>query len=74
MTWQPIETAPQDGTYVMLANPKWQTAWQGYFRKHKEPGMGPHLSNEQVRGWTRVGFMDFQLDATHWQPLPDPPK
>ena len=73
MTWKPIETAPKDGSYVLLGHPKWQVVWQGYYRTGREPGMNEHLTDERVRGWTRTGFQDFQLPATHWMPLPAPP-
>ena len=66
MDWQPIETAPNDGTCVLV-----------YFR-----GVGPLVAFTTFPDvWTRyLGFgktpfwPDISADyATHWMPLPDPP-
>lgn len=63
MTWQPIETAPKDGTVVVLAEwSDYHGAWQfgtGYWRRYL-PGFGDGF------GW--IGHA-----PTHWMPLPDPP-
>jgi hypothetical protein len=73
LAWQPIETAPRDGTPVLLvsANAAEPSAEVG------------HWSDED--GTFRVGYPDdwFRLAghglrswldiATHWQPLPAPP-
>lgn len=73
--WQPIETAPRDGTAVL-----------GYgVAPYSEDGMEitvvcwvenekfPHLS-----GWHSrySGFEDLNTSRqpTHWMPLPEPPK
>jgi len=70
--WQPIETAPKDGTEVLLWGPycgcpataQWTgKAWAAYWD-----------------GWRVVEYMsDFGTDyrefdmPTHWMPLPEPP-
>lgn len=65
MTWQPIESAPKDGTVILLywppvayAKKTWGTirmgAWNGSAWKLEMAG-------------------HFRVDCTHWQPLPDPP-
>jgi hypothetical protein len=57
--WQPIETAPRDGTSVLLVSgPPVQnrivlTSWVGAPHNH----------------WRAEPFGRF----THWMPLPDPP-
>jgi len=63
--WQPIETAPRDGTEVIL--------WDGAFRMighwtgdQKDPECSPD-------GWVRDFCTDPMHEPTHWQPLPPPP-
>lgn len=62
MTWQPIETAPRDGTMVLLwhrnadgATAGWMLGWFDQF--HEWENMCGGL-----------------LEPTHWMPLPDPPQ
>jgi hypothetical protein len=67
--WQPIETAPKDGTSVLVYGP-----WKGEFSQLKHP-------HEIWRGhchpvsklWFISGTLEF-VDPTHWMPLPEPPK
>jgi hypothetical protein len=61
--WKPIESAPKDGTEVLLAYPggivksgKW-TLFGGYYEEHWADGERPR----------------FGADPTHWMPLPPPP-
>ena len=63
--WLPIESAPTDGTYVLLfdagyANPYLHAAWDRF-----------------GRGWwtqsTESGASVVWWSATHWMPLPPPP-
>lgn len=66
--WQPIETAPKDGTWIIAladcGNPNFAghgvVQWRGDGR------------TANAHGWydDRVQMMD---DATHWMPLPSPP-
>lgn len=63
-SWQPIETAPKDGTEVLL------------FVKEYVTGD----SQQQVVGWWRThGWVESYADeygvceVTHWMPLPEPP-
>ena len=59
--WQPIETAPRDGT-VFLA---------GRFGGD----IGSITVARQKRGWSGWQTVpgDWPFVATHWQPLPEPP-
>jgi hypothetical protein len=68
MEWQPIETAPKDGTVVLLFVPGdddcredcWITAsWDGLMG-------GVWMDNARGEWW---GF-----GPSHWMPLPPPPK
>lgn len=61
--WQPIETAPKDGSWIIVTsthNQYYRAAimWDDYWQDCNEAN---HDS-----------FMD--KSATHWMPLPDPPK
>lgn len=81
MEWQPIETAPKDGTRIML--------WRGYPRfgfwqemviaqwfndSWRWPDPRENASTHDV--WSEddlyYGFEDEE-NFTHWMPLPPPP-
>ena len=69
MDWQPIETAPKDGTKIIL----------GQFDKTKD-----RYGRVRVDYWHKVsdagsysGWGEFNnrfWPPTHWMPLPAPPK
>lgn len=60
-TWQPIETAPKDGSSITLANAA--KSISGFWHSKDSDW----LSNELVP--CAIGF-----EPTHWMPLPEPPK
>lgn len=62
MTWQPIESAPKDGTIIDL----WARGLTGMRR----------VADCQVRNgeWYCRAHFDIVRHATHWMPLPDPPE
>ena len=79
MIWQPIETAPKDGTSVLLwaswlddpviARYSYQSGyaescWEGTFD-------GAAALESQGDTWTDEHEV---INPTHWMPLPDPPK
>jgi hypothetical protein len=84
--WQPIETAPKDGTKIDL----W-VVHETYRRRvpdaywlgdAKQP---PFFDDERMEGWAAAnmgydgcdGWADEPDDndrATHWMPLPKPPR
>ena len=58
--WQPIETAPKDGTCVMTYT----------------DGLDPIFEQlpmywDRDKGW--VCCVGYDMMPTHWQPLPTPP-
>lgn len=61
MEWQPIETAPKDGTWVLLSSAGWThgqweiAQWSAY-----------------AECWQT--YDTAILGATHWMPLPAPPQ
>lgn len=72
--WQPIETAPRDGTWILLFSPaddyhpnRMYVATWGAINYNWEPQwtFGPE-GNEHA-------FRTGVYGATHWQPLPPPP-
>ena len=63
MEWQPIETAPRDGTEFLAF---WSNAY-GKF-KFIQPMMW--LNNRFVVTWDH----DDDVKPTHWMPLPQPPE
>lgn len=65
--WQPIETAPKDGTSILvcvtynLPEGGWETVqWVDWVR---EPYIFPIYRDR----------IDIPCPPTHWQPLPEPP-
>jgi len=63
MEWQPIETAPRDGSDILIG---------GDFSY-----AGGVLMASCVDGYPHPTFSDMQGDfynPTHWMPLPEPPK
>jgi len=77
--WQPIETAPKDGTQVMLTNGA--IVAQGWW-EHEEPYIreerdieGYYMGQAEHDGFD--GWLDCEggmtPDPTHWMPLPPPP-
>lgn len=65
--WRPIETAPTDGTFVLL--------WPGNgWANHRAPTAGhraPSLMDGKSKWWDDEGQ---EISPTHWQPLPPPPE
>jgi hypothetical protein len=68
MNWQPIETAPKDGTRVIVG---WDDC--AHLPMHVElarykQGRGPD------GGWCNTYGNPFGGDPTHWIPLPESPQ
>jgi Protein of unknown function (DUF551) len=58
--WQPIETAPRDGTEILL-----------FARgQHDDVYRGVGQWSEHSNSW----FWSFAIRPTHWMPLPEPPE
>lgn len=82
--WQPIETAPRDGSFIMLFVPRGQletgpVTIGGYWKAEDRQENGRFKKGE----WTLADFCGWLgADAdygasfchpTHWMPLPAPP-
>ena len=65
MEWQPIETAPKDGSRIILTDGGFVDAaeWDGY--------EGWIVNVESSSGFN---YYNKFYDATHWMPLPQPPR
>lgn len=66
--WQPIETAPRDGTAILVTDGQTQrVAWTQHPAEHGN-----------VAAWTyyitRSGAYVVIMNPTHWMPLPSPPE
>jgi len=68
--WQPIETAPKDGRYVLV--------WGEIEGAHGHDVVKSLFRPDFVAGkpywqWGAPGFIGVVSDPTDWMPLPDPP-
>jgi len=62
MEWQPIETAPKDGAWLLLY---WVTM----------PITLYPFCAFWDDGWWHPSFRDYgEVFPTHWMPLPEPPR
>ena len=66
MEWQPIETAPKDGTFVTAAAES-----KTFFRF---PYPMKQRWNEEKGKWEANDGHTYDPQPTHWMPLPKPPK
>lgn len=64
MEWQPVETAPTDGTDVIVADPDRLSAEWHIFTARCVDGR-----------WFRsnIASLPSTVRPTHWMPLPEPP-
>ena len=67
--WQPIETAPKDGSYIILYRPSNDGRHKDAVREGKFHRYG------MAETWRVRSGGVWDIDApTHWQPLPEPPE
>ena len=61
MEWQPIETAPRDGTHILVFNAPFGEVWQ---------------VSRRADQWVCVDdeVLGDDNQVTHWMPLPEPPQ
>ena len=59
-TWQPIETAPKDGTYVLLYEPR-------------DDDHAIEVGFYECETWYGMDHI-YSIYPTHWMPLPKPPE
>jgi hypothetical protein len=67
--WRTIETAPKDGTRILVPYPR--------FKAQNNTNVPDEYEVQIVywkgNGWD-LGWWKLHEDPTHWQPLPEPPK
>jgi len=74
--WQPIETAPKDGTDVLLFG---MCEWCDYGSRKDKPRtiVGYYREDDGLCGsnWFSSTHNPYEdtVHATHWMPLPEPP-
>jgi hypothetical protein len=65
--WQPIRTAPRDGTHVLLG----RFVGPNYYGRIRVDWWRDRMRDG---GYTGFGHFNPQYwPATHWMPLPEPP-
>ena len=75
MDWQPIETAPRDGTVILV----FQGAGDGFYTEKGQIGTARWREQLMLGGsmtWCAADCCDGVTtydNATHWMPLPAPP-
>ena len=73
MEWQPIETAPKDGTEILLTDGAFTHCGRWYDKNNpKYPWKFLDFTyrwKDELNGW-----QDNKYGPTHWMPLPEPPK
>ena len=76
--WMPIETAPKDGTRILLWDANKQIAISGCW--HSDGGRDDPGGYEPAWAWWTADDDVLMWDGgpddhpTHWQPLPEPPQ
>jgi len=64
--WQPIETAPKDGTGILVCD----AAIAG-----GSMNVVSYTNEDWPQVWETQEFSVYHVDAfTHWMPLPEPPR
>jgi uncharacterized protein DUF551 len=78
MTWQPIETAPKDGTVLLLYGGEDDNAGhvgEKYQTFCRSPCRGMWDGNEWLMALAEAGYVGVcRNNPTHWMPLPEPPQ
>lgn len=71
--WQPIETAPKDGRYLLLWEQYGEAPFVGYWAKVRWSVCHEHVDAQG--GWDGAIVVDnLQCPITHWMALPAAPK
>jgi hypothetical protein len=74
MEWQPIETAPKDGTRILAVVQGFRPA-VAYWQNNR--GVFDFIDAEDMpspEAWDEYLRNEPEWTPTHWMPLPEPPK
>jgi len=71
MTWNPIETAPKDGTIILISSGKYVEA--AYWSRHPRATGGDDEFPWVTLDETNVINGRTAESPDHWMPLPDAP-
>jgi len=81
-SWQPIKTAPKDGTEIMAIfcndygyqeKPTIYGPWTAAYRRGKWMGSWDGANVIESQSDFGTDYKQTDLDPTHWQPMPKPP-
>ena len=78
MTWQPIETAPRDGSWFVIYRAGEEDSYEvgqydpSIHERYVEASIKGLYRKEQYTSYEWRGFNNFHR-ATHWMPLRPPP-
>jgi hypothetical protein len=72
MEWQPIETAPKDGTWILVTGGDIGYNWDGDTIPAVTTAQWHYKSWQMA--WFDSGCLGEYDNPTHWMPLPQPPK
>lgn len=74
MEWQPIETAPRDGSLVILYRPLAEETNDQKIAIKQSISYNNHCWDKTVpEGCVKENYTGGSCYATHWMPLPDEP-
>lgn len=78
--WKPIDTAPTDGSTIVVFVPSIHEGLAGNVRlahfEHRVTTVNTLIVDERT-GWREVTSTDINYvlrNPTHWMPMPDPPQ
>ena len=74
--WQPITTAPKDGTAILLIRDSYQPLVGCWHRSIKPRWIEGEAFDKKCSNpdcWNDY-FKNTEYEPTHWMPLPKPPK
>ena len=85
MEWKPIESAPRDGTHILLfggvpdhESDEYDTMRKVWWEGLERPVSGYWKEWLGIEGWRYCsydsGYYGVYLNPTHWMPLPAPPE
>ena len=72
MEWQPIETAPKNGTWVLVTGGYIDYCWEGETQPDVTAAQYVINIGWQM-AWYDSGYYGGYKSPTHWMPLPKPP-